>query len=195
MRAETIRLALILLFCCGLRRGEAVRLRQRDVDLQEKVIRIESTKFHKSRIVPLPTSVADEMHRYLALRQRQTGQQESDAFLFWSNRPPPKTTAFNGQVLALNWRVLCRATRVLNQRGEPPRLHDLRHSFAVEALNRWYRQGIDPQSKLQQLATYLGHVSPASTHHYLRLSPELGQAASQRFHGYAAQVLNSKGGP
>lgn len=195
LRADMVRLGLILLFCCGLRRREVVRLRLRDVDLQENFLRIEETKFHKSRLVPLSDSVADELRRYLALCRAQGSKTESETFLLWSNRPQSHIDAYNGQALSLNWQLLCQATGVLNQQGKPPRLHDLRHSFAVEALNRWYGQGITPHSKLQHLATYLGHVSPVSTYHYLRLSPELRQAASRRFHGYAANVLNSEGTP
>ena len=85
---------------------------------------------------------------------------------------------------------MCLTAGVLNERGRPPRLHDLRHSFAVAALDRWYRQGVDVQNKLPHLATYLGHVSVASTHYYLQLSSELGQSASRRFHHYAGQILD-----
>jgi integrase/recombinase XerD len=80
--------------------------------------------------------------------------------------------------------LLCMASGVLDERGRPPRLHDLRHSFAVAALSRWYEQGIDVQRKLPHLATYLGHVSPVSTHYYLHLSASLSHAASRRFHHY-----------
>ena len=83
----------------------------------------------------------------------------------------------------------------MDGRGRPPRLHDLRHSFAVAALDRWYRQGVDVSSKLPHLATYMGHVSIASTHYYLRLSPELGQSASQRFHHYAGRIFTPGGTP
>jgi integrase/recombinase XerD len=91
--------------------------------------------------------------------------------------------------LAGNWQLLCLTTGVLDGRGRPPRLHDLRHSFAVESLQRWYRQGCEVQSKLVHLATYLGHVSPISTHHYLHLSPDLRQAANHLFHEYAQSLF------
>ena len=69
LRAQTIRLALVLLYCCGLRRGELLRLRLCDFDARQNVLRIENTKFHKSRLIPLPQSVAEEVHRYVALRR------------------------------------------------------------------------------------------------------------------------------
>jgi integrase/recombinase XerD len=190
LRAETVRLALLLLFCCGLRRGELLRLRLRHFDPQANVLRVEATKFHKSRLVPLSDSVAKEVHAYLALRRRQRRGTELDAFLLWSNNGLARANAYSAQALAGNWQLLCLATGVLDGRGRPPRLHDLRHSFAVAALHRWYRQGADVQSKLPQLATYLGHVSPVSTHYYLHLSPDLQQDANERFHQYASPLFN-----
>lgn len=65
--------------------------------------------------------------------------------------------------------------------GRRPRVHDFRHSFAVQCLLRWYRQGADVQSNLPKLAMYMGHVSIVSTAYYLRWIPELAQAASDRF--------------
>jgi integrase len=188
LRAQSIRLALALLFCCGLRRGELLRLKIRHYDARAKVLRIEATKFHKSRLVPLPDSVAEEVQSYLALRP---GPLSPDAPLLSSGQRRGHETTYSPHGLAENWQLLCVTTSVLNERGRPPCLHDLRHSFAVAALDRWYQQGIDVQSKLQHLATYLGHVSIVSTHYYLHLSSELGQSASQRFHRYANQVFHS----
>jgi integrase len=141
-------------------------------------------------LVPLSNSVAKEVQRYLALRRRRRHGSKSDAFLIWSNNRLASEKIYSASALADNWHLLCLATDVLDQRGRPPRLHDLRHSFAVTALHRWYQQGIDVQSRLPHLATYLGHVSPVSTYYYLRLSPDLQQAASQRFHQYAQQLLD-----
>lgn len=193
IRAETIRLALVLLFCCGLRRGELLRMKIKHFDAPNKVLCIEATKFHKSRVVPLTDSVAEEVNRYLAVRRRRRITTGSDAFLFWSHNPIAEEDCYSAQALADNWQILCSAAGVVDEQGKPPRIHDLRHSFAIEALCRWYQQGIDVQSKLVHLATYMGHVSPASTHYYLRLSPDLRQAASQRFNQYASQLFDSGG--
>jgi integrase/recombinase XerD len=192
LRAPTVRLALVLLFCCGLRRGELLRLKVRDFDRRENVLRIWATKFHKSRLAPLPRSVADEVDRYLALRRSPLGP---DAPLLCHSPGSGHETAYCAHVLTDNWQLLCLTAGVVDERGRPPRLHDLRHGFAVAALDRWYRQGVDVSSKLPHLATYLGHVSIASTHYYLRLSPELGQSASQRFHQYAARLFTPGGTP
>jgi integrase/recombinase XerD len=186
LRAPTIRLALVLLFCCGLRRGELLRLKVQDFDERENVLRINATKFHKSRLTPLPRSVADEVRRYMAFRQSPL---RTDAPLLCSNPGSRHETAYCTHSLTANWHLLCLTVGVLDERGRPPRLHDLRHSFAVTALDRWYQQGVNIQGKLPHLATYLGHVSIVSTHYYLWLSPELGQSASRRFHQYVIRLF------
>jgi len=85
------------------------------------------------------------------------------------------------------------SARVLNAQDHPPRLHDLRHSCAVLVLQRWYAEGGEVQAKLPYLAAYLGHVSPVSTHYYLKLTPELRQAACQRFHQRFAPLFANGG--
>ena len=72
-------------------------------------------------------------------------------------------------------------------------MRHFRHSFSVNALQRWYAQGLDVQTKLPHLATYLGHVSPVSTHYYLQFTPELRQSASQRFHQRFAPLFTERG--
>ncbi|MBM4090021.1 MAG: hypothetical protein FJ276_11475, partial [Planctomycetes bacterium] len=135
LRSETVRLALVLLFCCGLRRGELLRLKIRDFDPKERQLRVEATKFHKSRLVPLPDSVAGEVRHYLTLRRRKRRMTEPDGPLLWSNNPIASQKTYSAGALADNWRLLCIATGVLDERGRPPRLHDLRHGFAVAALS------------------------------------------------------------
>lgn len=193
LRAQTIHLALVLLFCCGLRRGELLRLRLRHVDPAENVLRIEETKFHKSRLVPLHASAVRELRSYLELRRGLRLPVQPDSPLLWGKRRPAPNDGYSAQVLTANWQYLCLAARVLNERGRPPRIHDLRHSFAVAALHRWYKQGVEVQAKLPHLATYLGHVCPVSTHHYLHLTPDLREAASQRFHQHALDIFGHGG--
>lgn len=180
LRAETLRLGLILLFCCGLRRGELLRLRLGDLEEEQTVLRIRSTKFYKSRLVPLSPTVVAELKQYLQQRRQKKLPLAAEAFLMWSGHRG--LGVYGATNLTVVWQQLCLSARVLNPQGYPPRLHDLRHSAAVNALQRWYAQGVDVQAKLLHLATYLGHVNIASTHYYLKLTPELRQAASQRFH-------------
>ena len=98
---------------------------------------------------------------------------------------PPKVFALLG--------TSCVSAKVLDANGHPPRLHDLRRSFAVNALQRWYAQGLDVQAKLPHLATYLGHVSPVSTHYYLQFTEELRHSASQWFHQRFASLFTAGG--
>jgi len=182
LRAETARLSFILLFCCGLRRGELLRLKIAHIDQVQHLLRIEDTKFHKSRWVPMSNSVCEALQDYLRLRRRKRLPSEPESFLIWSRGRPEPQAVYTATALSRIWQHLCLSTGVVDERGRPPRLHDLRHSFAVNALQRWYTQGDDAQAMLPHLAGYLGHVSPVSTYYYLQLTPQLSAAASQRFH-------------
>jgi len=191
LRAQTIRLGLLLLFCCGLRRGELLRLRLGDLEGEQTVLRIRLTKFYKSRLVPLSPTVTVELKEYLQTRRQKKLPMAPEAFLMWSGHW--SSEVYGGTNLALIWHQLCASAQVLKAQGHPPRLHDLRHSFAVNALQRWYAQGAEVQSKLPHLATYLGHSSAVSTHYYLTLTPELRQAASQRFHQHFGSLFTAGG--
>lgn len=191
LRAETLRIGLTLLFCCGLRRGELLRLTLNDLESGQTVLHIRESKFYKSRLVPLSPSVRAEMKKYLQQRQREKLPTAPEASLLWSGHRTSQV--YGARTLCGLWHQLCVSAKVLNAHGHPPRLHDLRHSFAVNALQRWYADGVDVQAKLPHLAAYLGHASIASTHYYLKLTPELREAANQRFHQRCAALL-PKGG-
>jgi len=168
-----------------------LRIKLGDVDRNQNLIRIVLTKFHKSRLVPLAPSVAGELDDYLQRRHRSKLPMTPDSFLLWSGRCFPEVYA--AQSLRTAWHQLCATAEVLGAWGHPPRLHDLRHSFAANVLNRWYTQGLDVQTKLPHLATYLGHVSPVSTHYYLQFTPELRQSAGERFHRRFARLFTVGG--
>jgi integrase/recombinase XerD len=191
LRAETFRVGLILLFCCGLRRNELLRLTLSGIDLGQNLIQIDNAKFHKSRLVPLSPTVAKELAQYLRQRKRMKMSTAPKTFLLASGAQGDR--AYADHTLMTVWHRLCLSTHVLDGQGRPARLHDLRHSFAVITLQRWYAEGANVQAKLPHLATYLGHVSAASTHYYLKLTPELRQAASQRFHQRFAPLLTMGG--
>jgi integrase len=193
LRAETIRLGLILLFCCGLRCGELLRLRLSDIEDEQTVLRIRLTKFYKSRLVPLAPSVTAELQHYLQQRRCKRLPMAPAAFLMWSGHRGSEVYAASQLVTV--WHQLCFSAGVFTAQGHPPRLHDLRHSAAVNALQRWYAQGADVQAKLPLLATYLGHANAVSAHYYLKLTPELRQAASQRFHQHFGALFTVGGLP
>lgn len=179
LRPWILRLATVLLYSSGLRRGELLRLQLGDVNSRDAVLRIRQSKFHKSRWVPLSRDAGDELRRYLQQRQRRWGlPAPGDALLCHGTR---RCSGYTGTGLSRGLHELMDAVDVHGWDGRRPRIHDLRHSFAIECLLRWYREGADVQAQLPKLAMYMGHVSIASTAYYLRWIPELAQAASDRF--------------
>jgi integrase len=168
-----------LLYGCGLRAGEARRLQIRDVDPARGVLTVRDGKFGKDRLVPVAPSLATRLKSYLAIHAR--GKRPDD-LLF----PAPDGGPFAPQTIDCSFRQLLWVCRISHGgRGQGPRLHDFRHTFAVHRLMRWYRDGVDLGVALPVLATYLGHVSLCGTQHYLRLTaemyPDLVTALQARF--------------
>jgi integrase/recombinase XerD len=185
LRAHVFRIAVVLLYTAGLRRGELVRLVMSDYDPADRTLRVRVSKFHKSRLVALSPSAADEMERYLRARRRLP--HHADAPLLVSNYHGPR--AYSGGGFGQAIRLLFRAADIRTPDGRFPRVHDLRHTFAVHALLRWYRAGVDVQAKLPALATAMGHVSVASTAYYLALLAPVAEAASGRFERHCRKMF------
>jgi integrase len=182
LRAETMRLAVTLLYTSGLRRGELLRLKLGDFDASQAILRIDSTKFHKSRVIPLEPSVVEEMDAYLILR-RQTGlPMEITSSLIWNQYGGSEGKSYSGDALLWTWSSLCSTLNIFTREGKTPRIQDVRHSFAVNVLHRWYRNGEDVQAKLPILSTYMGHASIASTHYYLPFVEGIRSEACARFY-------------
>ena len=162
-----------------LRRGELARLVLEDVEPQTGVLRIRTSKFHKSRLVPLSPTANDALRAYLRHRLATPFDTDPRAALLCWGRDGRHGYTGAGLGEAIN-RLLIGAA-VLDAEGRRPRVQDIRHSFAVQALMRWYRAGADVQSNLPRLAIYMGHVSIVSTAHYLHFVPAMRQLASERF--------------
>lgn len=179
LRPEVIRLAIVLLFTTGIRRGELLRLTPGDYNYQDLTLLIRESKFHKSRLLPLNRDIAEEIDRYLRARTRRKHPISADtAFL---GNPMQGGRAYTAQSLANGLRPLLQQCSIVTRKERLPRIHDFRFSFAVNALLRWYREGADVRAKLPLLATYMGHVSVLSTHYYLQWVEPLRTAASERF--------------
>jgi integrase/recombinase XerD len=171
----------LLLYGAALRISEAVHLTHEDVHLRDGLVLIRESKFYKSRQLPLgPTLV----HRLAAYADRAPAPSLYTAAMpfFATTQDTPLSIA----VVRVNFRLLRQRAGVHRRPGalSAPRLHDLRHSFAVNRLVAWYREGADVQRLLPQLSTYLGHRRIVSTQRYLTMSPELLQQASARFETY-----------
>jgi integrase/recombinase XerD len=177
-RRALYRTLLLILYCTGLRFGEAVRLRIRDVDLQRRVLFISESK-GRSRWVPFHPSLAVELTRYLGARQAFVGYAaalDDPFFVGWNRRELRIKTASE------TFRRLYRSAKLKPAQGRVgPRPYDLRHTFAVHRLTRWYRQGVDLHGRLPWLSAYLGHVDILGTETYLSATPELMALASDRF--------------
>jgi integrase/recombinase XerD len=186
-RGGTYFVLFAVLYGLGLRVGEACRLRLEDVDLQRRLLIIRETKFYKSRLVPFGPKLGTLLTQHL--RQRQTALAATAAddqplFCLRGGRPiNPGTVSqtFHSMVPSLSLQIPPGVS--------PPRLHDLRHAFAIGALTRWYRLGLDPQTKLLALSTFMGHADISSTAVYLTPTLELFEHASRRFRAFAAATF------
>lgn len=179
-RAQTYEMIFALLYGLGLRVGEAVRLKLGDVDFHRDTLFIRETKFSKSRMVPLGPRLTARLRRYIEERHSQEREAEKPLFSFTKRGnicPETVSQTFHALVPQLGLH--------LPPGVSPPRLHDLRHSFAVGTLLRWYREGIDPNRRLICLSTFLGHVDPNSTAVYLTITEELLREADRRFRAFA----------
>jgi len=179
LRWAGTRLAIVLLYTTGLRRGELLRLTPQDYDPRGHTLLIQASKFHKSRLLPLPNDVAQQVDKFLQIRRSAYPCASAATPLIYS--PSGRDRAYSGTRLAMNLRILFDRAGVKKVGGGRPRVHDFRHSHAVNALLRWYRAGADVQAKLPLLATWLGHVSILSTYHYLHFAEQLRAVASSRF--------------
>ena len=162
----------------GIRVGEALRLDRSDIDRVNGVLVIRKSKFGKSRFVPVLPSTLAALDNYTQVRDRLLAKPATPS-LFVSVRGTRADLPGRPAGIPAPPRVGRRRCR-LNHR---PRIHGLRHTFAVRTLMEWYRTGQDIEARLPVLSTYLGHRDPRSTYWYLSAAPELltlaaGRAAS-----------------
>ena len=184
---ENMRLAIVLLYTTGLRRGELTRLTVGDYTPQEGTFAIRESKFHKSRLIPVSPDTGREVDRLLEIRRQARLPAGADSPLLWHRSP--RTGGYSGGGLGGALRALFRQAGIQTVTGHVPRTHDFRHGFAVTALLRWYRAGLDVQTKLPFLAAYMGHVSIVSTAYYLPFVEPLAAAASARFADHCGALV------
>ncbi len=175
LRAATYTTLIGLLAATGMRIGEAITLDHGDVDWAQSLLLIRESKFGKSRLVPLAPSAMAALQSYAGLRDELLPRPENPSF-FVSLAGKRLIYA----VVSQTFRQLVDDAGVGAGAPRPPRLHDLRHSFAVATLLDWYRTGEDVQAKIPALSTYLGHREPSSTYWYLSAAPELLALAAAR---------------
>jgi integrase len=164
-----------------------VRLTFGDYDPPSQTLLIRDSKFHTSRLVPLSTDGAREIDWYLVVRRTRQLAVSPESPLLWHHTR--RGTAYTGAGLGHAIRPLLRAAHIRTETGRTPRVHDFRHTFAIEALLRWYRAGANVNAKLPLLATYMGHVSIVSTEYYLQFVEPLATLASERFAGHCGALV------
>jgi integrase/recombinase XerD len=174
LRAATYETLIGLIATTGMRSGEAVRLDRDDIDWDQGVLTVWHSKLHHSRALPVHDSTLDALARYARIRDQYV--------------PRPKAPSFFVSTVGTRlsneddktFRGLVRHVGLVSSSGRQPRLHDLRHTFAVRALLGWYRAGVDVEAHMPLLSTYLGHSAPENTFWYLSAVPELLVLASER---------------
>jgi integrase/recombinase XerD len=188
IEAHTMWFLILLLYGAALRVSEAISLTIHDIDLNQNVLTIRDTKFFKTRWVPISPDLRKAFDAYLKIRAGRNHPTPPEAFLLLTK---------DSQPIKLNrasesFKRLCKDAKVCRKdKGRyGPRLHDLRHSFAVHRLVACYREGGNVGQLLVQLSTYLGHVQLASTQYYLTLTPELLRHVSIRFENYAIREVD-----
>jgi integrase/recombinase XerD len=189
LRPRTLYTMLVLAYCAGLRLGEIVRLTFGDVCFDDQTLEIRDTKFFKSRRLPLSPSVMSALRSYVEARREAGASENPSAGLFWHQQASGRYSYMMASKLLV--RVIQRAGLKPMRGRHGPRIHDLRHAFVVNRMLAWYQEGINPQSRLPYLATYLGHKDINSTLVYLTITQELLQQASERFRVLGARILRA----
>jgi integrase len=181
LRPHTYVALFSLLASTGLRLSEACHLLPRDVDLDSGILTVRESKFRKSRLIPLHPTATHALIRYAAHRDAGRAPAGSAAFFRTDAAPaltrPAVEKTFTRLRHRLGWTAEGRARR--------PRIHELRHTFAVRRLLRWAEEPADVDRKVLALATYLGHAKVSDTYWYLSAIPELMAVTAQRFERFA----------
>jgi len=181
LRPRTHVTLLGLLVVTGMRISEAVALDRQDVDLPAAVLTIRRSKFGKSRLVPVHASTCRALECYAQCRDTIQPRPRTARFFVGEHGKGLTDWAARGTFVRLSHEVGLRGPA--DRRG--PRLHDLRHRFAVSTLLRWYRSGIDVERHLPELSTYLGHGNVTDTYWYLSAVPELMRLVAARLESQA----------
>lgn len=183
LRAATYEALFGLLLVSGMRVGEAIGLAGRDVDLDDGVITVRRGKFDRARLVPLHPTATEALRGYDIRRDHLCPTPRTDRFLVSS---VGTTLLYSGVHTAFVQASTAAGLRAGTRR---PRIHDMRHSVAVNTLTAWRRDHADVTSRLPVLSTYLGHLNPAGTYWYLTATPELMQLAATRLDAPAGSRL------
>lgn len=189
IRPQTYGMLLGLLYTTGIRIGEVLALDLKDFQSEQKMLCIEAGKFRKYRWIPLHSSTSQALEQYVH-RRLQIGPTSPDSPLFINLC----FRRLHYCTVNQTFRQLLMQCGIPHSRRAGPRIHDLRHTFAVHRLQEWYRDGQDINARLPWLATYMGHVNVTSTQVYLRATAALIEQVEQRFHKHFIENVKPSGG-
>jgi integrase len=168
-----------LIAVTGMRVSEASSLDRQDVDLKRGLLTLRNTKNCKDRQLPINGGTVERLAHYAGLRDRLVPRQSSRFFIKEDGEPAGDCGArYNFAQVGRN--IGLRSPQAFNRHGHGPRIHDLRHSFAVHTILDWFRDGRDIEAEMYKLSTYLGHSEPKHTFWYIEAVPELMQLAAAR---------------
>jgi len=181
---------LLVLYGTGMRIGEALSLTMADVDLNQAVITVKEGKCYKSRLIPFGDQLSNVINAYVRWRSTKNFPQNESASFFYGRRDKPLNLCTTQMI----FRRICEIAGVKRADGGrfQPRLHDLRHTFAVHRLIHWYQNNADVQQLLPLLSTYMGHTCLSATSVYLTMTGDLLKEAGKRFEEYARGNHNEK---
>ncbi len=187
-KTATYQTVIGLLAVTGMRVGEVVGLVDDDIDFGAGVLAVRDAKFGKSREVALHSSTVSALARYVAARDERFGPRDPVSPAGPSVFVSPTGRRLRAEKVRAHWHGAIDRVGLGQHGGRRPRLHDLRHSFAVNTLRAWHEAGLDVEVRLPLLSTYLGHANPASTYWYLTATPDLLAAAANRLEADAGAV-------
>ena len=176
LRGPTCATIFGLIASTGLRISEATRLRRSDVDLDRGLLRVQNTKFGKSRLVPLHSTTVQALQGYVRRRERDPASRSGGAFFVFDRGQSATTPKVEYAFRTLRQRFGWRSRGGLRY----PRIHDIRHTVATRRLERWYRAGTDIDRGMLALSTYLGHTKVTDSYWYVTATPELMALAARR---------------
>lgn len=188
LQATTFRTLLLTLYGTGLRIGEALSLTLDNVDLSDSLITVREAKFFKSRLVAIGPRLTETLEIYAGKRRKLPRPAGEDS-AFFVTRTGNAMSYYRARTI---FPILRKRAHIHREDGAryQPRIHDIRHAFAVHRLLAWYREGADVQRMLPLLSTHLGHRDISGTQTYLSMIPELLDEASRRFEKYALSEVN-----
>lgn len=174
----TLETMLFLIYACGLRLSEALNLKMKDLDFEQNTLALWNTKFHKERLLPFSDAAAKKLRAYLGVHGRFSSPSQPDTPFFCQIGGEK----YKGGLIEYHFRRILRRCGIGPPKGrDAPRIHDLRHAFAVHRLYKWYQEGADPLNKLPLLSTYMGHVNIENTQVYLTITQSLLREGDRRF--------------